>query len=148
MICEICGKQYEISDNWKSKRFCCEDCKRKQHNLNTKKFYRQRMAALREVADEDYDDQSILIPVEGCIFPACNEGINCPLKEPPEKCTCDLTALERANYWDEIKVKEGKAAAYRIAARNEKERNRQWYAEHRDTRNKYMRDRYKKTNTG
>ena len=86
----------------------------------------------------------MFIDVEGCIFPECNEGINCPLKEPPEKCDCDLTELERANFFDEIKVREGKEAAKRIAARNEKERQRQWYLNNREKRNKYMRERYKK----
>lgn len=147
MICEICGKEYERSDKWRSNRFCSLECKKKNKALITKKNYRMRMEALKAVSEETYD-QSILIPVKGCIYPACNGGIDCPLMEPPEKCTADLTDLERANFADEIKVREGKEAAKRIAARNEKERNRQWYAEHRDTRNKYMRDRYKKTNTG
>lgn len=84
----------------------------------------------------------MLIEVKGCIWPKCQGGLYCPLECLPDRCEADLTELERLNYEDEIKVREGKEAARRIAARKAAARNKAWYEEHKEQRREYMRERY------
>lgn len=84
----------------------------------------------------------MLIKVEGCIWPKCEGGLNCPLSNPPDRCEADLSELDRLNWEDEIKVREGKEAAKRIAKRKAKERERQWYLDNKEKRREYMREYY------
>lgn len=84
----------------------------------------------------------MVIEIEGCIYPRCNGGIDCPLTDPPSRCELDLTEDDKLIVELEKKVEEGKQAAKKLYAIRRRDYIKKWNAEHREQRNKYMKERY------
>lgn len=80
--------------------------------------------------------------IKDCIYPKCCNGLTCPLDAPPSFCSLDLSEEDKIYLEDLKRVREGKEAAKRIAARKAKERNRIWQNEHKEERRAYARERY------
>lgn len=80
--------------------------------------------------------------IEGCIYPRCNGGIDCPLESPPELCEADLSEDDKEIMELEKKVAEGKEAQKELARLKQKVRFKLWQEDHKDERREYLRKQY------